>query len=156
MPKQLIHNGYEKASPQTLRLLRERNPCQSETASCDDDDAYSGRDGLLSRASAGPNQTLLSMDVGLNETLVSMDVRLNETLLSIDVGVNGRCSWRTGIRKVFLSVDKQHHDLAAQGGGGTAGERGGRRERGMEEDTRRKGCTGEQEWTVIEVRRRLE
>ena len=58
--------------------------------------------------------------------------------------------------KELVSVDEQHHDLAAQGGGGAAGGRGGRRERGMEEDTRRKGCTGEQEWTVIEVGRGLE
>ena len=90
-------------------------------------------------------------DVDLNETLVSIDVRLNETLLSMGIGANETCSWRTGIRKVFLSVDEQHHDLAAQGGGGAAGGRGGRREGGMEEDTRRKGCTGEQEWTVVEV-----
>ena len=59
MPKRLSHNGYKKASPQTLRLLRERSPCTSETASCDDDDAFSGRDGHLGGAPAGPNETLL-------------------------------------------------------------------------------------------------
>ena len=70
-------------------------------------------------------------------------------------GANGR--WIRDLSRGFfvckelVSVDEQHHDLAAQGGGGAAGGRGGRREGGMEEDTRRKGCTGEQEWTVVEV-----
>ena len=61
MLKQLSHNGYKKASPQTLRLLRERSPCRAETASCDDDDAFSGRDGLLGRAPAGPPLMMMTM-----------------------------------------------------------------------------------------------
>ena len=76
MPKRLSHNGYKKASPQTRG------------------------------APAGPNETLLSMDVNANETLLSMDVGRHETLLSMDVGANETLlSMDIGPNETLVSID---------------------------------------------------